>query len=168
MKQQTAIKIILAILFLSIGYVSAANYYMPRETLKTDLRLRDGPSVTSKTTCRVGQFTSLRRVHKTGRWYKVIAIKCTGWVSQSSVVAFQTQLPWAMEKVAEDTTAHTIGNVLYFSIPVGFKKHCFFVNLNELNEIPEGKENAITLMEYLNERGGLDGLTQEIHDNCNF
>jgi len=158
-------KYILLILF-SFSVNAAPNYFMPKESLKTDLRIRLASTVKSVIVCRVKPYTALKHILKRDNWYLVETSDpdCKGYVSSGSVVPFDDDLWFIADKVFNGMWVHKVGSVLYVSAA----ELCFIMDTTEFENIPIGKDEAITVKQYINNRGGLDGLTQEQRKNCNF
>jgi len=164
--RKTAFFTLLTFYFLMVAneVLGAPNYWMAKESLVNDLRVRTDPTVKSKIIYEAPKFKALKHISNSGNWYKVETPNGEGYASKSSVVPFDEDLWFIADKVFKGMWVHKVGTVLYISAA----EICFIVDTAEFENIPEGKDNAITVKQYINNRGGLDGLTPEQRKNCNF
>lgn len=144
--------------------VSAQAYWMPSKDLTNHLKIYEGPSSSSKVICAVSQGRAMKHLGSVRRWYKISIDLCTGYVSKGSTIPFKTDLTYIQGLAADQVKIHILNGITYLNVG----DWCYFIDLGRLNEIPIGKENALNIREFLDNRGGLDNLTQEIKDNCNF
>jgi len=154
----------LILLLLSFSVTAAPNYWMPKESLVNDLKIRDCPATNCRIIYEAPKFKALKHVSKSGAWYKIETPNGEGYASSRSLVEFDADLWYIANKVFNGMWVHKVGSVLYVSAA----ELCFIMDTTEFENVPEGKDQAITVKQYINNRGGLDGLTAEQRLNCNF
>jgi len=153
------------ILLLLLSFsVSAQNYYMPKESLKNYLNIYAEPSASSKVICAVSPGRAMEHLETIPRWYKISIDLCVGYVSKGSAIPFVTNLTYVEGLAADQVGIHILNGMVYLNVG-GL---CYFIDLGRLNEIPIGKENAVNIRKFLDDRGGMDNLTEEIKENCDF
>lgn len=140
------------------------DYWMPRETLKNKLNIYQEKTSKSHVICAVGQGRAMKKISTGLNWLKVSISLCEGYVYKKSIVPFEQDFTYVQGLAADEIEIHRVNNMMYFYVG-GW---CYFVNLDNLKDIPQGKDNAITLRTHINNIGGLDNLTDEIKANCNF
>ena len=161
----------LIILLLISFSTYAQEYRMPRENLKSYLNMYEKTRSNSKVVCAVSQGRAIEVIEDYGKWLKVNISLCTGYVWKASTVIFEQKLTHLQGLAADQILIHVgstegekVGKLFYFTIG----EWCYFIDVDSLKGIPEGKENAITIREHINNQGGFDKLTDEIKENCNF
>jgi len=152
------------ILLLFCFDVSAQDYWMPRENLKNKLNMYRDKTSKSHVVCAVSQGRAMKKISTGLNWIKVSIALCEGYVYKKSIVPFKTSLSYMQGLAADEIEIHRVDKMLY--VDVG--GWCYFINVDSLKDIPQGKGNAITLRAHLDNNGGFNTLTNEIKENCNF
>jgi len=140
------------------------DYWMPRETLKNNLNIYQEKTSKSKVVCAVSQGRAMKKISTGLNWMLVSISMCEGYVYKKSIVPFKTKLTYMQGLVADEVQIHRVDKMLY--IDVG--GWCYFIDVDNLTDIPSGKDSAITIRDHLDNNGGFDKLTDEIKENCNF
>lgn len=140
------------------------DYYMARENLKNKLNVYQEKTSKSHVICAVSQGRAMKKISTGLNWLKISISECEGYVYKKSIVPFKENLTYMQGLAADEIEIHRVDKIMYFDVG-GW---CYFFSLDNLKEIPTGKDNAITLRTHINNIGGFDKLTDEIKENCNF
>lgn len=154
---------LLLLILLSFS-VSAQNYWEPGDNVTNYLNIYEEPSASSRQLCAVSPGRAMKHIESIPYWHLISIDLCVGYISKAYTKPFETDLTYVQGLAADEVKIHLLNGMFYFNVG----KWCYFFDLGRLNELPIGKENAITIRQYLNDRGGMDNLTKTIADNCNF
>jgi len=143
-------------------------YWMPRETLKTELKIRDKPYSDSSAEIlyTVPQGSAIEHIRPSSRtgWLKVSTAQGEGYVYKASVVDFVTPLNYIQSLAANEILVHRIEQKVYISVG-GW---CYIFDAAIADTLPEGKDNAQTIREYLDHKGGMASLSDADKAHCNY
>jgi len=146
-----------------------ADFYMSK--LENDIKLREASTTKARTLCTAEKGASLEYISAsstTSRWIVVQTPDCRGHVAKSSVEPFVADLTHLQKYIGNITTIHRVVTEGVTKIIIRLGPWCYIVDEGNFPSIPEGKEDAVTVVEYLNNIGGMPKLSREDALNCNF
>jgi len=145
-----------------IMQASAAEFWMPRTTLKDDLKVRSAPTSSSSTVFKAKQGESLRQVSVSGKWIQVQRNGFEGYVYKPSVVKFKNDSGYFYNKIFQEITYFIQSRTIF--IKVGAM--CFVIPLDVVESLEQGYDNKQTIQEYLDGIGGLRAITDDEMNTC--
>lgn len=137
---------------------------MPKQPRANYLNIYAEPSASSQVICAAKHGRALELIESIPYWYLIQLDLCRGYVSKGEVDKFEEDLTDLEKLAANQVKIHVIDGVVCLNI----YKFPYFIDLGRLNELPIGKENAKTIRQILNDRGGRDNITPEIKENCSL
>lgn len=148
-------------------HASAAEWWMPRTTLKNDLNIYVAADSGSDVIHKVPQSTALEEQarNESFTWLRVKTHDgIQGYVAKSSVVKFETPLNYLQEKVFEEIKYYRVGVEFYLKAA----DFCYALPISVIQAQEIGVEHEKSIKDYLDDNGGLKPLTPEQRANCGF
>lgn len=148
-------------------HASAAEWWMPRTTLKNDLNIYLSADSSSDVILKVPQGTPLEEQARNDdfTWIRIKTHEgVQGYVAKTSVIKFETVLNYLQGVVFNEITFYRLDSDFYFKA-AGW---CYVLPTEVIREQPIGVENSKTIKQYLDENGGIPKLTESQRSNCGF